>query len=61
MTSGENCDSCCSGGMKRLSPAAKFDVAVRYLPVPKSSSSAALRLASYEDFSELYGIVLQSR
>lgn len=49
-TSGENCDSCCSGGIVRLSLAAKFDVAIRNLPVPKSSNSAALRLASYEGF-----------
>ena len=32
---------------------AKFDVAIRGLPVPKSSSSAALRLASYKDIQQV--------
>jgi hypothetical protein len=49
MTSGENCDSCCSGGMVRLDLAAKFDVAIRRL-----TSAEVLQFCGFA-FGELRG------
>jgi hypothetical protein len=50
MTSGENCDSCegaCSERNRWLNPETTPGL-LSHLPAPKSSSSSALRLASYD-------------